>query len=210
MNRRHYLFPPHRLPIQALILSLGLWFAGSVSAQNLLGNPSFESPLGVGTTNWTIQYIHGGPDDFEIKDRTTAADRYRAQQGNTRGLHFRPSTWKLAHAYASQTISGLEPGHSYAIAGNIGTETRTFGNASTTFRVYFEAIGGLDPARSPDAPFAAPADNAPPERAVYSVNQTADADGKLEIRLHFDKYEWCTYGKLVLCNGYFDEFSVTY
>lgn len=210
MKRTFLSLPHNRLAALALLVGVGMLPGASASAQNLLGNPSFESPLGVGTTNWTIHFIQGCPDDFEIMDRTTAAATNRVKQYNDRGLHFRPSTWKLAHAYASQTISGLQAGHSYTITGNIGTETRTFGNAPTTFKVYFEAIGGLGTVSSPNAPFAAPSDAAPPERAVETIHQTADADGKIEIRLHFDKYAWCTYSKLVLCNGYFDEFSVTY
>ncbi len=186
MNKGNPLFSLHQSAVRALVLGFGLWLCGSVNAQqNLLGNPSFESPLGVGTTNWTIHYIQGGPDDFEIKDRTTAAATNRPAQDNDRGIHFRPSTWKLAHAYFSQTISGLQAGHSYKVTGSIWGESATFNNAPTTYRVYFEAIGGLGTVSSPDAP------NAPgSSRAVYSIYQTPDADGKIEIRLQFDKFGW--------------------
>jgi hypothetical protein len=101
-------------------------------------------------------------------------------------------------------------GHTYHRSGSIGCESRDFGNAPITYRVYFEAIGGLGTVRSPDAPnVAGDADN-PPSRASYTIDQTPDAAGKIEIRLHMDKFRFCTYDKLVLINGYFDEFSVTY
>jgi hypothetical protein len=193
-----------------LLPGFPLLFCNSAGAQNLLGNPSFESPLGVGATNWTIVYLDGGPDDFRIKDRTTSADRYRAQQGNTRGLHFRPSTSKMSHAYATQTISGLQPGHTYHISGWVGCESRDFGNAPITYRVYFEAIGGLGTVRSPDAPNVGGDANNPPSSATYTIDQTPDAAGKIEIRLQFHKYRFCTYDKLVMINGYFDDFSATY
>ena len=203
---RGYHFAAH-----GLLFAFALFFSNSAGAQNLLGNPAFESPIGVGTTNWTIHYdIQGGPDDFAIKDRTTSADRRRAQQGNTSGLHFRPSTSQLSHAYASQTISGLQVGHTYHISGWIACESRDFGNASITYRVYFEAIGGLGTVSSPDAPNVAGDANNPPSGDSYTIDQTPDASGKIEIRLHFDKFRFCTYDKLVLINGYFDDFSLTY
>jgi hypothetical protein len=129
------------------------------------------------------------------------------QQRNDRGLHFRPNTWKIVHAYASQTISGLQVGHTYTITGYMGCESPAFNNGPTTYRVYFEAIGGLGTVTSPDAPI--DPDNAP-SWDQFTIQQKPDADGKIEIRLHFDKYDWATYGKNVVINGYFDEFSVIY
>jgi hypothetical protein len=195
---------------RGLLVGFALLLCNSAAAQNLLGNPSFESPLAAGATNWTIHYVHGSPDDFTIKDRTTSADRRRAQQANTRGLHFRPSTSKMSHAYASQTLSGLQVGHTYHVSSWIGCESRDFGNAPTTYRVYFEAIGGLGPVRSPDAPNVPGDANQPPSGESYTIDQTPDASGKIEIRLHFEKFRFCTYDKLVLINGYFDDLSVTY
>ena len=196
-----------RLPrvVQGLLFGFGFLICGSASAQNLLGNPSFESPLGPAATNWTIKYVHGGPDDFAIKDRTTSAATNRPAQYNDRGLHFRPSNEKLMHAYATQTISGLQAGHSYSISGRVWGESPGFNGASGIYRVYFEAIGGQGTARSPDAPV-----DPGSSRAIYTITQTPDADGKIEVRLHMDKFSWCNYDKCVVINGYFDDFWVLY
>jgi hypothetical protein len=87
-------------------------------------------------------------------------------------------------------------------------ESASFNNAPDTYRIFFEAIGGQGTGGvvgSPDGP------NAPgTSGAVYSIYQTPDAEGKIEIRLHLHKFRWCTYSKLILINGYFDDFSVTY
>jgi hypothetical protein len=196
----------YQLAAAGLLLGIGFLVCGSASAQSLLKNGDFEQPLG--TTNWTIHYVRGGPESFEIKDRTTTADHHRAQQINTRGLHLRPSECKLAHAYFSQTISNLVAGHTYNVSGWMNWEggaTSGFGNAPTTYRIYFEAIGGLGTARSPDYP-----DTNGDVFTQYFLTQKPDANGNIEIRLHLDKFGWCNYDKLVMVNGYFDDFSVTY
>ena len=201
----------HLLKIAAQVLLVGSCFllGSSVSAQqNLLGNPSFESQLGVGTTNWTVVYVQGGPNDFEIKDRTTVADRNPAALQNTRGAHLRARTNKDAHAYFSQTVTNLVPGHAYTVEGDVrwhGGSANGFGNAPIIYRVYFEAIGGQNPARSPDVP-----DDNIDGWLHYSVTQTPDAGGKIEVRLHLDKFRFCIYDKMTMINAYFDNFSVTY
>src|SRR5512140_1818818 len=93
--------PPRRAGWMTLGLGLLLW--GPASAQNLLKNPDFEYPLG--TTNWTVGHIRGGPSDFEIRDRTTAASR--GWSYGDFGAEFRPFHNKLAHAYFTQTVSNL-------------------------------------------------------------------------------------------------------
>jgi hypothetical protein len=195
-----------QLAAVGLVLSLEGVFCGSASAQNLLGNPSFESPLAPVATNWTIKYLLGCPDDFAIKDRTTSASLFnRAAQNNDRGLHFRPSNEKIMHAYATQTVSGLQAGHTYTITGRVWGESPGFSGASGIYRVYFEAIGGQGTARSPDAPV-----DPGSSREIYSITQTPDANGKIEVRLHMDKFDWCNYDKCVVINGYFDDFSLVY
>jgi hypothetical protein len=204
-DMKRVVLPSHRLLHLAGRLLLGscLIIGCSGSAQNLLTNGDFELPLG--TTNWTIHYVHGGSQDYAIKDRTIAAARDRSQLINTRGLHFRPSMEKLAHAYASQTISGLEADHSYTIKGYIWGESSTWNQAPTTYRVYFEAIGALGTVKSPEVSVAPGS-----SYTLYTITQKPDANGKIEVRLHHDKFDWCNYDKLVECNGYFDDFSVTY
>jgi hypothetical protein len=181
---------------------------GAASAQNLLGNPAFESPLAVGATNWTVVYVQGGPNDFEIKDRTTVADRNQDGIANTRGAHLRARTNKDAHAYFTQTVTNLVPGHSYTVEGDVrwhGGTANGFDNAAITYRVYFDALGGQAPARSPDVP-----DDGIDGWLHYSLSQTPDANGKIEVRLHLEKFRFCTYDKMTMINAYFDNFSVTY
>lgn len=213
MNGRLLSLSRYKFAAPGMVVGFVCLLAGSASAQNLLGNPSFESPLGTGATNWTVGYLQGGPDDFEIKDRTTVADRKRSQLGNTRGAHFRPVTDKLAHAYFTQTVTNLTPGHAYTVSGWVlweGGQGSGFGNAATAYRVYFEAIGGLGRVASPNAASEFDGTNWVDQWHQYSLTQTADANGRIEIRLHLDKFGWCTYDKLILINGYFDDMSVTY
>jgi hypothetical protein len=194
-----------KLAIRGALLGFAVLACVSASAQNLLKNGDFEQPLG--PTNWTVVYVQGGPDDFEIKDRTTVADKNPSTQQNKRGAHLRPCTDWIAHAYFTQTITNLVPGHAYTVQGDVrwhgGTATG-YGNAAIVYRVYFEAVG-QGAARSPDVP-----DDGSDGWLHYSVTQTPDASGKIEVRLHLNKFRFCTYDKLVLINGYFDNFSVTY
>lgn len=174
----------------------------SVSAQNLLQNGDFQQPLG--PTNWTVLYLHGDDEDFEIKDRTALSSRYENASNNDKGGHLRPSTDKLAHASFTQTVTNLVPGHAYTITGWYKwVGPAEFGNSFQTFRVYFEAIGGLGTARTPNLDDITTS-------AVYSLTNTPDANGKIEVRLHLDKFGWCLYDKLPFCNAYFDDFSLTY
>ena len=212
MKNDLHLVPRFKIAVQGFTLGACLLIGGWAVAQpNLLGNPSFESPLGVGTTNWTIKYAHGGPDDWTIKDRTTSASRYRSQILNDRGLHFRPSNNRVMHAYASQTLSGLQVGRTYTITGSMGCESRDFGNGPITYRLWFEAIGADGTGgvvSSPDAPNTPGDANQPPSWGSFTIYQKPDADGKIEIRLHCDKNRGCNYDKLILINGYFDDFAV--
>lgn len=191
--------------IRGWLLGFAVLACVSASAQNLLKNGDFEQPLG--PTNWTVVYVQGSADDFEIKDRTTVADKNPSLQQNKRGGHFRPCTDWDAHAYFTQTVTNLMPGHAYTVEGDVrwhgGTATG-FGNAAITYRVYFEAVG-QGTSRSPDVP-----DDGSDGWHHYSLTQMPDASGKIEVRLHLNKFRFCTYDKLILINGYFDNFSVTY
>jgi len=193
--------PRYQIP-EGLFVGLILLIGVTAGAQNLLKNGDFQQPLGA--TNWTVGYLHGGPDDFEIKDRTGIASRFASATSTDLGGHLRPQTDKLAHAYFSQTVTNLEPGHSYTISGWMKwVGPSEFGNASTTYRVYFEAIGGGGVARTPNL-------DDTTQAGVFNLNQTPDAEGKIEVRLHLDKFGWCIYDKLPFCNAYFDDLSLTY
>jgi hypothetical protein len=166
MNKAKSLLPLHQSAVQALVLGLGLCWCGSVSAQNLVKNPGFESPIGtnaygnfqgganfpLGTTtggevydpswkatwNWMVAYSWGGPADFELKERCSTA------HSGDWSARFRPAHDKLAHAYYTQTITNLQVGHSYAVSGWM-MEDRWKGVTDPLrdeMLVYLEAVGG--------------------------------------------------------------------
>jgi hypothetical protein len=172
-----------QLAVQESLLAFTLFFCGSAGAQNLLQNGEFESQLG--TTNWTVLYLHGGTDDFEIKDRTTAGSR-SWNSGNFGG-HFRPNNNKIMHACFTQTITNLVPNHLYTVSGYM-KENWWRGDQGSgydpiedgkrrAFLVWIEAIGGLgDP--TPDGRASLMATNPEPvytnaDCAVYAIDPNA-------------------------------------
>jgi len=220
-----------QLAVQGSLLVFALLLCGSARAQNLLQNGEFESP--VGPTNWTVLYLHGGADDFEIKDRTTAGSR--SWGSGDFGGHFRAYTRKIAHACFTQTVTNLTPGHQYTISGYMQEDwwrdpldgvpehyDPVEDGKREKFLVYIEAIGGLG---NPTSDGRASTNAVNPEPvytnadcavyatayiAEYSVKQIPDADGKIEVRLHLNKLGWTTYDKFTVLNGYFDSVSLTY
>jgi hypothetical protein len=148
-----------------LLLCSCFLIGGAASAQNLVKNPGFESPIGtnasgniwgganfpLGTTtggevydpswtatwNWMIAYPWGGPDDFEIRDRDTTV------KSGLFSACFRPAHDKWAHACYTQTITNLEAGHAYTVSGWM-MEDFWKGVADAKrgeYLVYLEAIG---------------------------------------------------------------------
>ena len=217
-----------RLGARGLASGLGLWLCVSAGAQNLLKNPEFESPLG--TTNWTVGHTRGGPADFEIRDRTTAASRGWAF--GDFGAEFRPFHNKLAHAYFTQTATNLTPGRLYTVKGWMKEDwwsPPSGGNPydpvsdgkRNSFLVYIEAIGGLGSATS-DGRASLLATNPTPvytnaDVAVYAtdtwceyrVQQTPDTNRSIEVRLHLSKLSWDLTYYLPVMNAYFDSISLT-
>ena len=214
-------------------LVLGGWFflCCSAGAQNLLRNPGFEEPLGA--TNWTVRYIRGGPPDFEIQDRTTAAANHGDGWGHGDfGGQFRPLHNKLAHAYFTQTVTNLTPGHLYTITGQMKEDWWSAPPAGSpydpdhdgkrkSFLVYIEVIGGLgDP--TPDGRASLKAVNPNPvytnaDVAIYATSswctyraqQTPDSNRCIEVRLHLDKLSWDLTYYLPVMNAYFEDLSLT-
>jgi len=216
------------LGVRGLAVGLGFWLCLSAGAQNLLNNPEFEFPLG--PTNWTVGHIRGGPPDFEIRDRTTAASR--GWDYGDFGAEFRPFHNKLAHAYFTQTVTNLIPGRLYTVKGwmkedwwSAPSGTNAYDPIShgkrNSFLVYIEAIGGLGSATA-DGRASLLATNPTPaytnaDVAVYAtgtwceyrVQQTPDTNRCIEVRLHLSKLSWDLTYYLAVMNAYFDSISLT-
>jgi hypothetical protein len=228
MNSGNFLFSRYQLAVRGLALGCGLCLCSSASAQNRLQNPEFESPLG--TTNWTVGYLRGGPPDFEIRDRTTAATL--GWLTGDFGAQFRPFHNKLAHAYFTQTVTNLTPGHYYTVSGQMKEDWWSAppegspydpvrDGKRNSFLVYIEAIGGQGSPMA-DGRASLLATNPTPaytnaDVAVYAtdtwceyrVRQTPDTNGRIEVRLHLDKLSWDLTYYLAVMNAYFDRISLT-
>jgi hypothetical protein len=206
-----------------VLLSFALFLCPSARSQNLLKNGDFEQPLG--PTNWAVKYFHGGPDDFQIKDRSRDGSRRAAWYGG----YFRPITAKLVHGYFSQTVTNLTPGHVYAFGGYMreGWWKAPDDALRDKFLVYIEAIGGQgNPTRDGrlgviatndltdaagnvdpniDAPYTYPTIIWRP----FFGSQTPDTNRQIEIRLHYDKVSWVEYDKLWTMEGAYDDVYLT-
>jgi hypothetical protein len=211
---RYFTKAAHRLLLCSWCLT-----AGSVSAQ-LLKNGDFESaPIGVGSpaTNWSVLYLKGCADDFEIKDRTRSASRAAAWYG----AEFRPRTQKPIHACFTQTVPSLQKDREYSLSGQMWTQRAD----QTQYLVYMEAIGGLGEPL-PDGRYSLlltnTVDGSPyakgdrqnggdaPAFGDYAGKQTPDANGKIEVRLHYWAIQFRTYDKMWQEATYFDNISLTY
>jgi len=134
----HRGFPFGRLAIPSFVRCLTVSLCARTDAQNLLKKGDFKRPLG--PTNWTVIYLHCGPDDWEIKDRSRGGSRRAAWYGG----YFRVLGQKLAHACFAQTVSKLTVGHIYNFVGflkenwwkGVGDPKRD------RHLVYMELIGG--------------------------------------------------------------------
>ena len=209
----------HRFKLAAggLLLCAGLLLGGSANAQNLLKKGDFESePIGVGsaTTNWSVLYLKGCPDDFEIKDRTRSASIRSAWYG----AEFRPRTQKPIHACFTQAVTGLTQTHQYTVDGQMWME-RADKNQCV---VYIEAIGGTGDLL-PDGRYSllltntvdgtvyakgAMTDNSAPIFEEFTAKQTPDASGKIEVRLHYHSLTFRTYDKMWQEATYFDDITL--
>lgn len=193
--------------------------ADPVRAQvNLLKNGDFESaPIGVGSsaTNWSVLYLKGCPEDFEIKDRTRSASRAAAWFG----AEFRPRTQKPLHACFTQTVTNLAQTHQYTVGGQMWFQRADKGEVA----VYMEAIGGTgdltpDGRRSllltnvVDGTVYAKGtlNNNSPVFENFVVKQTPDASGKVEVRLHFSVNLFRTYDKMWQEATYFDNIYLNF
>lgn len=182
------------LPLATLLVGF------SATAQNLLNNPGFESPL---TSNdWTVVYVNCGPPDFFPADRSS----YKANSG-AYGGQLSASHDGKSHAYFKQTVSGLLPGTNYVVSGWLAWALNA--NQTDKYSVYLEAVGGLGSTNSPSATADwGPAGDENYHR--YTVTQTADSNGQIEVRLHMNHHT-----RSLCCdhiwehNGFFDDISLT-
>ena len=203
-----------------------LW--ASADAQNLLKNGDFEQRLG--PTNWTVLHLLGGPDDFEIKNRIRGASMY--PQGSATkffGGCFRPLTVRIGHACFSQTVTNLTPGHVYQFAGNMREDWWKSAAEPMTnkFLVYMEVIGGqgnplpdgrhsliatndfTDSNGNTDTNIDAPYTYATGIWRPFYTQQTPDANGRIEVRVHYNKVAFAIYDKTWTSAAYFDDISLT-
>jgi hypothetical protein len=179
-----------------LLLGCAVLCADSVRAANPVINGTFDNPLGFGTAPWSIVYVRGGPDDFAIKDRTTAARR----GGTGYGAAFKPYHDSKMHAYFKQTVPGLTPGGSYAVTTWMNNPvTPKPDGFYVSFSMYLETVGGLGSVTS-----AAPTNEG---YQAYIVTNTATANGEIDIRLHFDKFNF-TLDKWYYMDVWFDDVSM--
>ncbi len=212
-------------------LALGvifLLFCGSAGAQNLLQNGDFELPAHGVVTNWSVGYLHGGPDDWEIKDHSRGGAR---RSSTYYGAYFRVISQKLCHAYFTQTVTNLNPGWVYHFVGHMKEDWWKAANDALRdkYLVYIELIGGQgNPLPCGDGRFSILATNDltdsngntdtnidPPYtyptiiwRPFYA-QQTPDFEGKIEVRLHYNKTAYTTYDKPWISAGSFDDCSLT-
>jgi hypothetical protein len=195
---------------RVLLAGLAALVCGSLSAQNLLKNPGFESPIeppgSAGTNNWTVVYVYGGPSDLSIADRSTFASR----GSGGFGAHLRSIHDGLFHAYFKQTVSGLTPGARYALSGYMRYWEFTF-ELNKKFDVYFESLGGQGTTATPSiTAMDDPNLKTNAVYRVYSVTNTADARGQIEVRLHLNRYATTVCcDKLYYINGLWDDMSLT-
>jgi hypothetical protein len=208
-----------------LVFGLALGLCIRAGAQNLLKNGDFEQPLG--RTNWTVAYLRGGPDDWEIKDRSRGGTRRAAWYGG----YFRVLSQKLAHACFTQTVSNLTVGHTYDFVGHMKEDwwKGVDDPKRTAYLVYIELIGGQgSPLECGDNRFSVIATNDltnsagdsdtdidPPYTYPTTIwrpffaQQTPDANGKIEVRLHYNKVGYTTYDKPWISAASFDDLVLT-
>jgi len=139
MKSKLRLLHHYKIAVQGLLLCSCFLICSSASAQNLLKSGDFEQPLG--PTNWTVGYLHGGPDDWEIKDRCRGGAR---RPSTFYGGYFRVLSLKLAHACFTQTVTNLTQGHAYNFVGHMREDWWKSATDALRdkFLVYIELIGG--------------------------------------------------------------------
>ena len=160
-------------------------------------NPDFEEPLG--SNNWSVVYVYGGPSDFAVHDRTTIAHKDKVPgtwDGHPNyldvyGAEFQPYHDGKMHAYFKQSVTGLKPGSNYVVSCWMVHFTEL---STNTVLVYLEALGGPAGNVSRTTPYVTQyCNNNPSAWQMYAVTNTASTSGQIEVRLHFNKNTWTTF-----------------
>jgi hypothetical protein len=217
--------------VLSVALGVTLLVCASANAQNLLKNGDFEAaPVGAGNaaTNWTVGYLHGGPDDWEIKDRSRGGER---RPSAFYGGYFRVISQKPCHAYFTQTVTNLTPGHTYNFVVHMQEDWWKAPDDALRdkFLVWAEVIGGQgdevgcgegrysmiatnnltdsdgNPEANIDPPYTYPTIIWRP----FYAQQTPDANGKIEVRLHYNKVAYTIYDKTWSSAAAYDDCSLT-
>lgn len=169
-----------------LALSLFWWILpAQADIVEFLINPGFEEPFG-NPPEWKANILSGS---VPIAGRDTISAR-----SGSYGAHISITGASTGHAYLEQVVSGLVPGATYTVSAWM----RHVWDRTDKYRVYIEALGGGSPQVSP---------NSTTTYAKYTLTQTADANGQLRLRLHVEKFATTTSDKV--CDGYFDDCSVS-
>jgi hypothetical protein len=198
-------------PLESLLLTCVLLTCASAGAQNYVKNPDFEQPLG--TNNWTVVYVYGGPSDFSVHDRTTIAHKDKVPGTwdgepnylDVYGAEFEPYHDGKMWAYFKQAVTGLKPGSNYVTSAWIVQFEALYTNK---VQVYLEVMGGAAGNVSRTSPNVYKAcNNNPSAWAMYAVTNTASASGQLEVRLHFNKDKWTTLSWQYI-RAYYDHVAV--
>jgi len=193
------------LPAVGLVLGLGVLIGGVTHAQIVVGNARFDNPLSYPGLNWTVVYVKGGPSDFACKGRTTRASytgngALSGYGGNLKPFHDAP-----IHAYFSQTISNLVPGASYAVTNWMNKPGDGDEGWYPGAHVYLEVVGGQG---SKTAEYLSePPDYTNQVWRTFAVTNTANANGQLEIQLHFD-HDGASGDKWFYIDAWFDDVGV--
>jgi hypothetical protein len=200
-----------QMAVRALLLGFALVTWGSTWGQNYVRNPDFEQALG--TNNWTVEYVYGGPSDFSIHDRTTIAHKDKIPgtwDGHPNfldvyGAEFSPYHDGKMHAYFKQTVGGLAPGSNYVVSCWMTQFEALYTNKVL---VYLEAMGGVAGTVSRTSPYVYKAcNNNPSAWTMYAVTNTASASGQIQVRLHFNKDKWTTLAWQYI-RAYYDHVAV--
>ena len=142
---------------------------------------------------------------------------------------FRPKSLKLGHAYFTQTVTNLTPGHEYQFVGNMMEDWWKKGDPlRNKYLVYMEVIGGqgnplsdgrfsliatndfYDSTGNSDTNIDAPFTYATGVWRPFYAQQKPDSNRKIEVRMHYNKLDFAIYDKTWTSAAYFDDLWLTF